>query len=63
MFSKTKTFLQESKQELKKVNWPTRAETVRYTLFVIVFSLVIAAYLGAIDFGFVQLLEKLVLKV
>ena len=51
------TFLQESKQELKRVNWPTKDETKRYTLFVILFSLAFALFLGILDYGFLRTLE------
>jgi len=56
-----KAFLQESKQELKRVNWPTREETTRYTLFVIFFSLGIAAVLGFLDYAFLKVLQGVVL--
>jgi len=36
--------------EMKRVNWLTRKDVFRYTLMVVVFSLAVAAYLGAIDF-------------
>ncbi|MEK7077070.1 MAG: preprotein translocase subunit SecE, partial [Patescibacteria group bacterium] len=49
MISRIKSFLQESRQEVKKVNWPTRAETLRYTIFVVVLSIVLALFLGALD--------------
>lgn len=62
MFAKLKVFLQESGQELKKVNWPSRSETIRYTLFVIGLSLTLAAFLGLLDFVFVQLLEKFIVR-
>lgn len=51
------TFLQESKQELKRVNWPTKDETKRYTLFVILFSVAFAIFLGLLDYGFLHALE------
>ncbi len=35
--------------EMKKVTWPTRAETIRLTIVVIVISLIIGLYLGIID--------------
>jgi preprotein translocase subunit SecE len=60
MINRIITFLQESKQELKRVNWPTKDETKRYTLFVIVFSVVFAAFLGLLDFGFLRTLEFVV---
>lgn len=60
MFEKIGNFIQESRQELKKVNWPTREETVRYTLFVIWFSVGLAAFLGILDFVFLQILQRIV---
>ncbi len=60
MFERIKIFLQESRQELKRVNWPTRAETLRYTLFVIGFSIGIAVLLGVADFAFLKALERVV---
>ena len=42
-------FLKESRQEIKKVTWPTRKDTVRYTIMVVVASLIVAAYLGGVD--------------
>jgi preprotein translocase subunit SecE len=35
--------------ELKKVTWPTRPETIRLTTIVIVVSLIIGLYVGIID--------------
>ncbi|MBI4812197.1 preprotein translocase subunit SecE [Candidatus Falkowbacteria bacterium] len=55
-------FIQESYQEMKKVNWPTKGETIKYTLIVIGVSLSVAAFLGGCDFIFTWLLEKFVLK-
>lgn len=60
MLRRIKVFFQESKQELKKVNWPTRQETIRYTLFVISISLVVAIFLGFFDFIFLRLLSLIV---
>ncbi len=62
MFNKIVIFLKEVKVEMKKVNWPTRQETIRYTLIVIGSSVIIAAYLGGLDFVLTTLLNKFVLK-
>jgi len=62
MFTKIKNFLQEAKQEFKRINWPTRQETTRYTLFVIGFSLAMAVFLGLFDFIFLYLFNKFILK-
>lgn len=61
MMQSVKTFLQESRQELKRVNWPTKQETTRYTLFVIFFSLGVAVFLGLLDFIFLHALQRFVL--
>ena len=53
------TFLKEAKLELKKVNWPTRQETLRYTLIVVGISVAVAIFLGGLDVIFSRLLEKL----
>ncbi|MEK9170601.1 MAG: preprotein translocase subunit SecE [Patescibacteria group bacterium] len=58
MLEKITSFLQESKQELGRVNWPTGPETTRLTLIVIIMSLFVAFFLGALDFIFTYLLEK-----
>lgn len=52
-------FLKDVKLELKKVSWPSRQETTRLTGVVILISVVIAAFLGLLDFGFITLLNKL----
>jgi len=44
-----KEFFEQSKAELRKVTWPTRQETVRTGVAVLVFSLVMALYLGVVD--------------
>jgi preprotein translocase subunit SecE len=58
--SKITTFFKEVKMEMKKVNWPTKEETIRYTLIVIAISVVIAIYLGGLDFIFTTILNKFV---
>lgn len=63
MFEKFKIFLQESRQELKRVNWPSRQETIRYTLFVIGLSIGLSLFLGLLDFIFIKILQKFVLKI
>ena len=44
-------FLKDVRAEMAKVVWPNRNDTVRYTLTVIVFSVAVAAVLGAADYG------------
>ncbi len=60
ILTKIKAFLKEVKTELKKVNWPNRKETIKYTLIVIIVLVLVAAYLGAVDFLFSRLLNRLI---
>ncbi len=59
-FTKLITFLKEVKVELKKVNWPTRQETIKYSLIVIGASAALAAFLGGLDFVFTLLINKFI---
>ena len=43
--------------ELKKVIWPTRDETRRLTIMVIIISVAVGAFLGAVDMGFTELVN------
>ena len=52
-------FLVQVRSELAKVVWPSRSETVRYTLTVIVFSIVVSLILGAADFLLLKLFEAI----
>ena len=54
------TFLKEVKMEMKNVNWPTKKETIRYTLIVIGISIAVGIYLGSLDFIFTTILNKFV---
>ena len=44
-------YFYEAKEELEKVVWPTRRETITSTLIVIGVSLGTAAAIGAIDYA------------
>lgn len=59
--TKIVTFLKEVRLEMKKVNWPTRQQTLRYTLIIIGVSAAVAVFLGALDFIFTTLLNKFIL--
>ena len=54
-------FLKDVKLELSRVNWPTKQQTTRYTGVVVLLSLVIAGFLGALDFAFTWILNKFIL--
>jgi len=61
MIKKISIFLQESFLEMKRVNWPTKNEALKYTLIVIGISVAVAVFLGTLDFIFTTLLNEFVL--
>ena len=42
-------FVRQVKQEVSKITWPSRSETMHGTIVVIVMSLVLAAFLVSVD--------------
>jgi len=62
MFGKVKLFIGELRQEFKRINWPSRQETIKMSTIVIVISLVVAAFLGALDYIFNWGLEQLLYR-
>jgi len=55
-------FISDVVGELRKVAWPTRQETIRLTLIVIGVCVIMGAALGAIDYGFSELVAKVFLS-
>ncbi|HBE90063.1 MAG: preprotein translocase subunit SecE [Candidatus Andersenbacteria bacterium RIFCSPHIGHO2_12_FULL_46_9] len=53
-------FVKEAKDELKKVTWPTREATIRYTLIVVAASVIVSLIIGGIDFVLEIALESIV---
>jgi preprotein translocase subunit SecE len=52
-------YIKETKAEMSHVNWPTKNQTVNFTLLVIGVSVLVAALLGLFDFVFSRLLTLL----
>ncbi|MBI2600983.1 preprotein translocase subunit SecE [Candidatus Daviesbacteria bacterium] len=48
--SKIISFFKEVKEELDKVAWPSREQTIRYTILVILVTLVSGGVLGGLDY-------------
>lgn len=61
LFSRLVTYIKETRQELKKVNWPTRQQTIQSTILVIAISVGVAFFLGAFDFIYRTLINTLIL--
>lgn len=54
-------FIKDVFFELSKVHWPSKQETINYTLTVVGVSLSVAVILGGLDLLFTYLLNKFVL--
>ncbi len=59
LLARLSLFYRQVIAELRKVIWPTRKELVTYTTVVIVFVLVIIAYVSLLDLGFGQLVLRI----
>ncbi len=60
MMSKISNYIAETREEMKHVTWPTREQTIMYTIFVIVISIAISAYLGFFDYLFTLGLQNFI---
>lgn len=54
-----RTYIAETKEEIRHVSWPTRAQIIAYTLVVILISALTAAYLGGFDYLFSFVIKAL----
>ena len=52
-------FVAEAWQELKKVTWPGRRETLGTTVVVLILVVIIASFLGLVDMGLSALVKKI----
>ncbi|MBI2326624.1 preprotein translocase subunit SecE [Candidatus Collierbacteria bacterium] len=53
-------FIREVLVELASVKWPTRQETIRLTVLVILVSLFVALYIGGLDLAFTSLVSRII---
>ncbi len=60
MFGKFGSFINESKQELAKVNWPSRHEVMGSTVLVVVVTLIVAAFIFVVDMAISFLLRFII---
>ncbi len=59
-FTNARQFLAEAVQELKKVTWPGRKETLGVTAVVLFLVFVVAIFLGFVDFGLSRLVRQII---
>jgi len=57
--TKPTEFVKEVRGELRKVAWPTRAETINYSLIVFVALVILMAFVGLMDYVFGDFVLKL----
>lgn len=56
------SFFTDSVEELRKARWPTRQETLRLSIMVLVVCLIAGAILGILDYGFTKMFGRLLLS-
>jgi len=54
------TFLKEVKEELKKVTWASKEETIGTTAVVLVLVILISAFIGIVDIGLSKIIQFIV---
>jgi preprotein translocase subunit SecE len=59
VIARIREFFREVLLEFKRVTWPSRAELVNSTSVVIVVTVVLAFFLGAVDIGLTKLVERI----
>lgn len=57
MFGKIVNFFEQVKQEISKVVWPTKRETVSSAIMIFVFSIVFALFFFLVDRFFMWLMS------
>ncbi|OQX71341.1 preprotein translocase subunit SecE [Candidatus Parcubacteria bacterium 4484_255] len=60
MSNKLFNYFRNSIRELKKVNWPTKKQTISHTLLVVGISLGMALFLGIVDFILTKVLQLVI---
>ena len=59
---KVNAFFKEVFVEMKRVSWLSQKDIIRYTLIVLGFTIVAAAFLGGLDYLFTLIIKSFVLK-
>ena len=62
MINKVFRFFNEVVDELKKVTWPTRQEAIKMTATVIGVSIVVAVFIGGLDYALTQIISKILTR-
>ena len=52
----TRSFLEATRAEMRKVAWPTRAELIKATRMIVILSVILGLTIGLLDFALQKLL-------
>jgi len=55
-------FLKEVREEMGKVTWPTRNQTIKMSLLVVAVSIIFGVFLGSLDFLLTKVLTIIIKK-
>ncbi|OHA93618.1 MAG: preprotein translocase subunit SecE [Candidatus Zambryskibacteria bacterium RIFCSPLOWO2_12_FULL_39_45] len=55
------TYLKDTKGELKHVSWPTRSQTINFTIVVVLISIFVSFFLGFFDYIIGLILSKFII--
>lgn len=53
-------YLRETKAELRHVTWPTKSQTINYTIIVLAISIGTGLFLGILDYLLAQGIEHII---
>jgi len=56
---KIKAYLKDVRKEMKKVSWPSQDELVDYTIVVVIFTIILSAFIFGIDQVYSTILEAI----
>lgn len=62
IIQKVNIFFKEVWVELKRTSWLSQKEVLKYTLIVLAFTIVAAAFLGGLDFMFSEIIKRLIFR-
>jgi preprotein translocase SecE subunit len=62
IIEKITDYLRSSIAEIKKVSWPTRRDTIRYSSLILGVSVAVGLFFMGLDYGFTKLFDVTVLR-
>jgi len=59
LLEKVKQFYREVRVELRKITWPPRKETIASTSVVLIIVIIVACFLGVVDFCLSEIVKTI----